>query len=289
MSTKTPSPHVIDVTDETFEAEVLDRSNETTVVVDFWATWCAPCKTLGPLLEKLAEESAGSFLLAKVDTERAPRVAQDFGVRTIPTVYAVRDGRVIDGFVGALPESTLRAWLEGVLPTPGERLAAEGRRLEPTDAVAAEARFREALAREPEIAAAAAGLARVLIRQGKADEARGLIDGLESRGFLEPEAEAVKAELALHVQSASTGGVEASRAALAAAPDDPARKLALAEALAAARQFEDSLGLALAVVEDGRKDDREQARRVMVNIFQLLPPDSELAAEYRRKLSAALY
>jgi putative thioredoxin len=288
MSETQPS-HVIDVTRETFEREVIEQSHERPVVVDFWAEWCAPCRTLGPVLEKLAGEFAGKFVLAKADSEALPEVAAEFGVRSIPAVFGVRDGRIVDAFVGALPESSIRAWLERLLPTPAEVLVAEAKELEPVDAAAAEARYRSALALSPTYPAARAGLARALMHQDKLDLARAEIAALEGRGFLEPEAEAAKAELALRTQAGGTGGVKASRAALAANPADPALRFKLAEALAASGANEEALELALALVEEHRKDLGEDARKLMVNVFQLLPPDSELAAEYRRKLSAALY
>lgn len=285
-----PTPaHIVEVTAENFVREVIERSNETPVVVDFWAQWCQPCRTLGPLLEKLAVEADGTFILAKAETEALPEIAAEFGVRSIPAVFAVRDGRVVDEFVGALPESSLRAWLQGIMPSPAARLASQARRLEATDAPSAESRYREALELSPHDPALKTGLARVLLQQGKLDETGTLVLALEARGYLEPEAEAVKAGLALRAQGAASGGVEASRAALAAEPDDLAKTLHLAEALAAAGGYDEALELALAVVEQGRKEAREEARRVMINVFQLLPVDSELAAEYRRRLSAALY
>jgi putative thioredoxin len=289
--TGTGTGHVIEVTAENFVREVIERSRETPVVVDFWATWCAPCRTLGPVLERLADESNGAFVLAKADTEMLPEIAAEFGVRSIPAVFGLRHGKVVDAFVGALPESAVRAWLNGLLPTASERLVAEARRLEATDPASAASRYRAALDPAPDDPAARTGLARVLLRQGQRDEARALIEALEARGFLEPEAEAVKAELALRDQTAGSGGVDAARAALAADPSDPARTLALAEALAAAGPagYPEALEQALSVVEAGSKAPRDDARRLMVNVFQLLPPDSDLATDYRRRLSAALY
>ena len=292
MSTNTgqePKSYIVEVTAENFVREVIERSRDVPVVVDFWATWCQPCRVLGPILEKLAGEMNGAFVLAKAETEKLPEITAEFGVRSIPAVFGLRNGQVVDAFAGALPESSVRAWIEGIMPTPAEKLATEAYRLEPTDPAAAEARYREALALLPTDPYLKAALARVLSQQGKVDEAHALIAALEARGFLEPEAEAVKAGLALRQQGAASGGVEASRAALAAAPHDPARKLQLAEALAAADGYEEALELALAVVEEGKTEPKDEARRVMVNIFQLLPADSELAAEYRRRLSAALY
>ncbi len=281
--------HVIELTVENFTREVIERSHERPVVVDFWAEWCQPCRTLGPVLEKLAQEFDGKFVLAKAETEAMPEIAARFGVRSIPAVYGVRDGQVFDSFVGALPEATIRDWLLGLLPTPAEELLAEAKRLEPVDAPGAEARYRSALDLGPNDPAARTGLARVLLRQGKTDEARALLSALEARGFLEPEAEAMKAELSLRTQAAGTGGVEATRAASAADPGDPALRLKMAEALAASGDHGEALALALALVEDHRKEFGEEARRLMVNVFQFLPADSDLAADYRRKLSAALY
>lgn len=288
MSETNPSV-IIDVTAETFAEAVLERSFERPVVVDFWAEWCGPCKTLGPVLERLAAEYAGKFVLARAETEALPDIAQRFGVRSIPAVYGVRDGQVFDAFVGALPESSIRAWLDRLMPTPAEEALAEARRLEPTDPSAAEARYRGALGLAPTDPAAKTGLARVLLHLGRPDEARGLIAALEARGYLEPEAEAVKAELSVRAQAASTGGVAAARAALAAAPGDPALRLKLAEALAAEGGYAEALAEALDLVEGHRKALGDQPRLLMLNVFQLLPPDSDLTAEYRRKLSAALY
>ena len=291
MSDPSPAqPHVFDVTDATFDREVVERSSDVPVVVDFWASWCQPCRTLGPVLERLAAEYAGRFVLAKAEVEALPEVASRFAVRSIPAVFGVRQGRIVDSFVGAPPESSVRAWLDALMPTPAETLTAEARRLEATDPAAAEARYREAHALEPEGLEARVGLARMLVRLDRPDEARPLIEALEARGYLEPEAEAVKAEMVLRGQAKEAGGVGPLREALAASPDDPALRLKLAEALAATGAHAEALEAALGVVEAGDREGLgEEARKVMLNVFRLLPDDSELAADYRRKLSAALY
>ncbi len=119
------SPWIIEATSENFQREVIERSLEVPVVIDFWAEWCAPCRQLGPVLEALAEDYGGQFVLAKVDTEREAALAAEFGVRSIPAVFAVRDGQAVDGFVGVQSEAAIRAWLDRLLPTPAERVAAE--------------------------------------------------------------------------------------------------------------------------------------------------------------------
>ena len=134
-----------DVTAETFDRDVIEQSFARPVVVDFWAEWCAPCRTLGPVLEALVKEYGGKFALAKADTEALPEIASQFGVRSIPAVFGVRDGRVVNSFVGAIPESSIRDWLDRLLPTPAEEAMAEARRLEPTDPASAEPLYRAAL------------------------------------------------------------------------------------------------------------------------------------------------
>jgi putative thioredoxin len=286
-TTTTPS-FVIEATTQNFEQEVIERSGSVPVVVDFWAAWCNPCRMLGPVLEKLAQEYDGRFVLAKVDTERDPELAGQFGVRSIPAVFAFRDGRAVDAFVGVQPESVIRTWLDRLLPAPAEVIAAEAGLLERTDPRAAEAKYNTALMLDSDLPAAQLGLARIALEQGRFADAQARIAGLERRGFLEPEAERVKAELILRSQARQAGSAESVRAALAANPNDKDLKFQLAEALAAAGQYEEALKLCLEVVERDRKGIGDQARRTMIAIFQLLPPDSELVAEYQRQLSVAL-
>ncbi len=285
---QTASSWIIEVTSANFERDVIERSSEVPVVVDFWAPWCGPCLTLSPLLERLAEEYGGQFVLAKIDTDGETELAQQFGVRSIPAVYGLRDGRAVDGFIGVQPESAIRAWLDRLMPTPIERLAADARKLEATDPDAAEAKYNEVLALEPGSIPAQTGLARIALDRGRLDDAQARIAAMERQGFLEPEAEKVKAELLLHLQAQGAGGIEAARAALAEHPGDLELKFQLAEALAASGQYADALALCLELVERDRKGVGDRARLTMIAIFQLLPPDSELVTEYQRQLSMVL-
>jgi putative thioredoxin len=283
------SPLISEAARETFQRDVVERSRDVPVVIDFWAAWCQPCRMLAPVLERLARAYDGRFLLVKADTERVPDIAAGFGVRSIPAVFGLRDGQVVDSFVGVLPEAAIRAWIDRLLPTPAEILVAEARRVEATDPPAAEAKLREGLSLAPHEPRAQIALARLLAAGGRDAEALGLLAALQRRGFLEPEAEALKAELELRARAAGAGGVAACRAELAAHPDDPAARLKLAEALAACGTYPEALDLCLGLVERHRKGPGEEARKTMLRIFQLLPADSELAAEYRRKLALALY
>jgi putative thioredoxin len=284
-----PSPFILETSEESFARDVIDRSQDLLVVVDFWAEWCGPCRTLGPILEKLAVEYGGKFLLAKVDIERVPGIAAEFRVRSIPAVFAVRDGKIVDSFVGALSESAVRKFLDRLIPTPAEDRVAEAKALESADPAAAEARYRDALTIAPNDPKGTTGLARLLWTAGRFDEARSLLAGLESRGLLGAEGGRLKAELALRGPTGEWGSVENARAAVASRPDDRNLKLKLAGALAAAGHHEEALDIALELVERDRKGVGEEARRLMLNVFQLLPADSGLLSDFRRRLAAALF
>ncbi len=282
-------PNIVETTDATFEQDVIARSKEVPVVVDFWAEWCGPCRMLGPILEKLADEYAGKFALVKANTEQAQTAAATFGVQSIPAVYAVRGGEVVDFFVGALPEGQIRGWLERILPSPADEKVAEAERLVTDDPAAAETVFRAALDLDTDHVAAKIGLGQLLLEQGRTEESRELLDQLERRGFLESEAEKLKAALDLADKAADAGDLDQCRAAVAAEPDNPEPKLRLAEALAAAGQYEEALESALDLVRNHKTDYGDAAKQVMLDVFQVLPSDSELTSKYRRQLATALY
>lgn len=283
------SPWIVDTSDATFEDDVLRRSTEVPVVVDFWATWCAPCRMLGPVLEKLAVEADGKFILVKADTEQTPQAATAFGVRSIPAVFALRDGRVVDSFMGVVDEPGLRKWLAAIQPSPAEQLLVEGKVLAATDPAAAIEKLRAALNEDADLEPAHIALASALLDQGDLEGAAAEVKWLEARGYMEPEAEEVQARLRLAQSKSASGGVAESQAALEADPSNLSLKVKLAQALAAEEQFEEALTLALDVVEEDFGDQREAARKLMVDIFQLLGADSSLATSYRKKLSAALF
>lgn len=283
-----PSSWIIDATEASFEQDVLRRSEEKPVVIDFWAPWCGPCRMLAPALERLAESLAGRFLLAKVNIDEEPALAQAFRVQSIPYVVALHKGEVVDAFLGALPPDQLQAWLERIVPSPADELVAAARRLAGSDAAAAERAFREALTLQPEHAAAKSGLAQCLVQAGRLDEARALLGELQRRGYLEPEAERVLSELEIKSAAAAAGGVDAARRAAAAEPGNLRVQIELAEALAASGQFPEALELCLSLIQRDRAGAGAQAKDAMLKILHLMQ-DSELAGAYRRKLASALY
>jgi putative thioredoxin len=289
MSDATGSPHIVVTSEKTFERDVIERSKEVPVVVDFWAGWCQPCRLLAPILEALARERQGAFVLVKADIEEMPNIAAAFRVRSIPSVFGFKGGQAVDSFLGLLPESAIRAWIDRLMPTAAEKLTAQARQVAATDAARAEQLYCQALELAPNDPGVKIDLARFLLGRDRIDEGQALIAKLEGRGFLEPEAERLKAELALRAGARDAGDLAARRSEAAVHPDDLGLRFKLAEALAAAGQNAEALELCLSVVEESHGDLRDAARKLMLSIFQLLPEDDDLAAEYRRKLSAALY
>ena len=283
------SAWIVETRAERFQEDVLDRSKQVPVVVDFWAPWCAPCRTLGPILERLAQEYDGRFVLVKANIEEMPEIVVAFGVEVVPTVFALRNGAVVDQFRGAMPEAEVRAWIERVLPSEAEVLTAQARQLERTDLQAAEETYRKALERSPNAVTAKVGLARTVLARGRLEEARQIIEELAQVGALDAEGERLQAEIHLRSQSSQPGGVEAARAAAAAQPDNLELQFRLAQALASAGQHAEAMDICLAIIYRDRRGLGEKARELMVHLFHLLGPDSELTSTYRRKLALALY
>ncbi len=283
------NPWVIETSPERFQHDVIERSKQIPVVVDFWAAWCGPCRMLGPLLERLAHEYDGQFVLVKAETDRMPSIASQFGVQSIPAVFAVRDGRIIDQFVGVLPETELRAWIERLLPTEAQKLVDQARSLESASPREAEEIYRQAIGLDATEAAAKIGLLRLLLQRGDLDESRKLLDELESRGYLEPEAETLRARWELMRLARECGDVATCRRAWQENPDDLNTALRLAAVLALDGQYQEAMDLCLDVFQRDRANLRTQAQKLLLDILHLLEPDSELATEYRRKLSMLMY
>ena len=283
------STPIVAVTVENFEDEVIRRSMNVPVVVDFWAEWCEPCRQLAPLLEQLAVEYDGRFVLAKVNIDQQQDLAMAFGVQSIPHVIAIDQGRPTDQFLGVRSESELRAFLDALLPSPAQVLANKGASLEADDPQAAETAYRESLDLQPDNDAVRIRLAGLLLKQDRHDECRRIIEQLEQRGFLEPDAESIKAQLELRTAAAEAGGLDAARQAALDHPDDLSLQIKLADALAVANKYEEALSLCLSLIERDRAGIGEKAKQTMLAIFESLGPQSELVSEYRRKLTTLLY
>jgi putative thioredoxin len=254
---------IIDVTEATFQTEVLERSLSTPVVIDFWADWCAPCKQLSPVLEKLAIEGGGSWVLARVDVDSNPRLAQMFRVQGIPMVFAVVGGQPVDAFTGVVPEAQLRPWIAavlkagggagGVIPEDPALIAADDAMAE-GDFDAAERAYKKILADRPADAAAAAGLAQVgLLRR---------VDGIDP----------------------------AQAMALAAAkPDDVEAQLVAADLEVLAGRAEDAYARLVALVRLVFGDDRDKVRTHLVSLFSFASADDPAVVIARRSLASALF
>jgi putative thioredoxin len=249
-----------DVSEHDFEARVVERSREVPVVVDFWAEWCGPCRTLGPALEAAVDARPGEVELAKVDVDSNPLLARAFGIRGIPAVKAFRDGRMVAEFTGAIPPARIEEFLDGLLPSEADRLAAADD----------EDSLRRALEADPRHTEAARKLGRLLVARGEADEARGILEPVAT--------DFVAAGLLARIQlTAPVNG------------DEPDPDLADAFAAWDAGDLERALeALQEAVAETSDPERQDLLRQAMVAIFTELGPESPLARSHRRRLAAAL-
>jgi putative thioredoxin len=283
-----PSPPlVIDATDADFDAQVIERSKRTPVVVDFWAPWCAPCRALGPLLERLANEHAGAFIVARVNTDENPGLAGAFRVQSIPMVLGVRDGAVVAHFVGALPESGVRDFLAQLLPSEGEEIAAEANKLLAEGKTAeAEQTFRHAIEIDPRADAARLGLSSILAQRGDVDGALALLDAI-GPGPLRQDADRFAA--GLRIRQSAPGDDAELRARLEANPTDLETRFALAQVLAAKSRYDEALEHYLTIVKQSRSFRDDAARKAMIDIFDLLGAGNDIADRYRSELATVLF
>ena len=281
--------HVFDATAQNFEAEVLQRSLQTPVLIDFWADWCQPCKTLGPILEKLAEEFGGAFRLAKVDVEAEQELGAAFQIRSIPTVVLVKDGQLVDGFQGALPEGQLREFLKhhGIEPGAAALAEEEAAELVAIDPQAEVARLREAVAAEPDKGELKLDLALALLQAGVADEAERLLDALPANLATDDRAVRARARLGFATLLKDAPSADALQAAIDAdAGDLRARHLLGVRHLVAGRS-EEGLEQFIEMLRRDRTFDDGLPRKTLIDAFRVIE-DEDLVGRYRRKMSSLL-
>lgn len=284
------TPYVIDVNEQDFQSKVLAKSYEVPVVVDFWAPWCGPCRMLGPVLEQLAEEFGGRFILAKVNTDQNQGLAMRYGIQGIPAVKAFRNGQIVAEFVGAQPKPVVRRFIEQLIPSPEDEKIAEAQRLASQGFdERAEALFREVLEHNPDHWDGALAFATFLVNRGRFDEAREVLARIPEETPQGQRAAQLLAEIAIKEQAAQGPGEDELRARLAENPDDVEAHFALASLLSAQERYDEALAEFLEVVKRDRSYKDDGARKAMLAIFEKLGDDHPLTQKYRSQLAMFLY
>jgi putative thioredoxin len=276
---------VLDVTDATFATAVIEQSKTTPVVVDFWAPWCGPCRMLGPIIEKVAQEFAGQIPLAKLNVDENPQTAMQYRVQGIPAVKAFRDGKVVNEFTGVMPEPRVRQFFQSLTPSPTDlalQRAAAAMRI--GDLRTAEAAYRQVLETQRDHPQAVVGLAELLVHRGDFAEADTLLKVLPA----DRRAKALRHRISLK-QYAERHAGEDLRGEAQANPRDPRARYRWGVMLAAQEDYIDALDELLASVQADRSFEDGAARKAMLAIFDILGLDSAITREYQRKLENVLF
>lgn len=284
------SAFATDVTDVDFDQAVLQASKQTPVLVDFWAPWCGPCRALTPVLDKLAGEYQGKFLLAKINSDENSDLARRYNIRSIPNVKAFVDGELVDEFLGALPESAVRQFIDGLLPTPGEVLRREalaiaeaGDKQQALELLGAAARL------EPNNDAIHADRIALLLDLGRIEEARETASHLSPLAIQDQRISRILARLQFADGSEDQGDTASLQAKVQSNPDDLDARLRLAKLYVNQQQYEPALEQLLEIAQRNRKFGDDIGRKTMLAVFDLTGPQHELASRYRRLLAGTLH
>lgn len=283
-----------DVTDKTFIRDVIEASRQVPVLVDFWAPWCGPCKQLGPALEKAVRAARGKVKLAKVNVDVERAYAGQLGIQSIPAVYAFRNGQPVDGFVGALPDSQVQAFIQRLIGDTGpsdidQAIEVARGALDEGDTETATEIFQAILQEEPTHPAALAGLARCHIAKGEIDKAKQALARVPSNAQSHPDVESARAAMMLAEQTAGVGDAQTLRAAVERDPDDPQARYDLALALLGSGDREGAVEQLLELVRRDREWNEQAARKQLVKLFEAFGPTDPLTVATRRRLSSLLF
>jgi putative thioredoxin len=283
------SSFVFDVSDDEFDSAVVARSHDVPVVLDFWAPWCPPCRALSPLLANVADEFGGRVVVAKVNTDENPAVTAQFPIDGIPAVFAVRDGAVVDQFVGLIPEDELRAFFSRLVPSETDQLVRQAIQAEGSDPAAAESLYRKAVAAETAHESARVGLARVLLtRDGTDEEAEALLKPVEVGPFAD-EAERLQTVIEFRKTPHDDSDLVVIKGLAEDQPDNAPVQLKYGHVLAARGDYDGALAAMLRAAEADKDFARGPAKESMVAVFKIVGIRSELADSYRAKLQSLLY
>ncbi|MFW2588878.1 thioredoxin [Sagittula sp. SSi028] len=292
-----PGDLVKDITEADFMAEVVDASQETPIIVDFWAPWCGPCKTLGPALEKVVTEARGAVRMVKVNVDEAQMIAGQLRIQSIPTVYAFFKGQPVDGFQGALPESELKAFVERVVQAAGgdasggldEALDTADEMLEQGAATDAAEIYAAVLGEDDKNARAYAGMVKCHIAAGDLDQAEAVLNGAPAEISAAAELEAAHAQLELAKQASNAGPVAELTAQVEANPDDHQARYDLAQALHANGDAEAAVDQLLELFRRDREWNDGAAKAQLFTIFDALKPNDPVVLNGRRKLTSMIF
>ncbi len=289
---------VKDATEATFMDDVVEASKKTPVIVDFWAPWCGPCKTLGPALEEAVKAARGAVKMVKINVDENQTIAAQMRIQSIPTVYAFHNGQPVDGFQGALPPSEVKAFIDRVVKAAGgaapgeamaEALAAAEDLLSQGAAVDAAQAFAAILAQEPDNAGAYGGLVRAHIAMNDLDQAEAILNGAPAEISRTPELEAAHAQLELARQAADTGPVSELTAAVEADPDNHQARFDLAKALYAQGKVQEAVDQLLELFRRDREWNDGAAKKQLFTIFDALKPNDPIVLNGRRRLSSMIF